>query len=85
MNAPTTAPALTPIQTTDWLQRWEVYHRLQALEIACECGVNQALTVEIVTPLDILQVWVVMRNIRSSRMELINCLENCWQLPEKTQ
>jgi hypothetical protein len=85
MNASTTTPALTPILTTDWLQRWEVYHRLQTLEIACECGVNQPLTVGIETPLDILQVWVVMRNIRSTRQELIDCLENCWQLPEKTQ
>jgi hypothetical protein len=81
MNASPAPNLLTPIAPTDWIQRWEIYHRLQSLEIDCQCGVNQPLQVAIESPLDLLQVWAIVRQMGSSRQELIDRLENCWQLP----
>jgi hypothetical protein len=79
------ATSLTPILRLDLIQRWEVYHRLQALEIACQCGVNQPLQVDIPSPAVLLQVWGVLKRVGASRQELIEKLENAWQLPEKSQ
>jgi hypothetical protein len=80
MNAFPVPESPTQILPSDWMQRWEVYHRLQSLGIACECQVNQPLRVEVETPLDVLQVWSLVRQVRASRQELIECLHRCWQL-----
>jgi hypothetical protein len=84
MNASTSPTQLTQILPVDRIQRWEVYYRLQSLEIDCQCGVNQPLEVNDQSPLDIMQIWSIVRQMRSSRQELLDCLENCWQLPERS-
>jgi hypothetical protein len=74
------APALvsTPLQL-DRLIRWEVYHRLQALEIPCQCGVNHPLTVTTDTPLAITQVWSVVKAATTPKADLAAHLNRCWQ------
>ncbi|MGD1872746.1 MAG: Asr1405/Asl0597 family protein [Mastigocoleus sp.] len=60
--------------------RWEVYRRLQQLDIPCWCGVNQPLTVEINHVRAAIQVWSVMRSLNEGRQSLISSLERCWEL-----
>ncbi|WP_414752914.1 Asr1405/Asl0597 family protein [Anabaena sp. CCY 9910] len=63
----------------DWADRWQVYQRLQELEIPCWCEANQPLKVELVTPMTVVQLWSVMRQFTSSRRDLIYSLEINWQ------
>ncbi|BAB72555.1 Asr1405/Asl0597 family protein [Anabaena sp. FACHB-709] len=63
----------------DWADRWQVYQRLQELEIPCWCEANQPLKVELVTPMTVVQLWSVMRQFTSSRQDLIYSLEINWQ------
>ncbi|MBW4607857.1 MAG: hypothetical protein KME22_11695 [Hassallia sp. WJT32-NPBG1] len=63
----------------DWLDRWQVYQRLQELDIRCWCETNQPLKVEISNPIAAIQLWSVMRQFTRSRQEMIYTLEDCWQ------
>ncbi len=63
----------------DWLDRWLVYKRLQELEIPCSCETNQPLTVQISNPVDLVQVWSVIRHFSASRQQLIRILKKSWQ------
>lgn len=56
-------------------ERWDAYHRLQELEIPCQCSTHQPLTIQIVSPNQLIQVWSVIRRINSSRQDLIEILE----------
>jgi hypothetical protein len=60
-------------------ERWEVYHRLQSLQIDCQCSTNQPLRVCTHSPNQLLQVWGVLRQVRASRLSLVSWLESCWQ------
>ncbi|WP_414549817.1 Asr1405/Asl0597 family protein [Anabaena sp. CCY 0017] len=63
----------------DWANRWQVYRRLQELDIPCCCEANQPLRVEINHPLAVVQLWSVMQQLTASRQELIWNLEDCWK------
>lgn len=60
------------------IDRWQVYQRLQELEIPCKCGSCQPLQIEVITPIAMLQVWSVLKHCRASRTELVQWLEQCW-------
>ena len=62
----------------DWLARWEIYQRLQELEIPCSCSTNQPLTVEVNDPIALVQIWSVIRHCSASRQEMILVLQQCW-------
>lgn len=62
----------------NWADRWQVYQRLQELEIPCWCESNQPLQVEITHPLAIIQLWSVMRQFTVSRQDIISSLEKSW-------
>ncbi|BAY91683.1 MULTISPECIES: Asr1405/Asl0597 family protein [unclassified Tolypothrix] len=62
----------------NWADRWQVYQRLQQLEIPCWCESNQPLQVEITNPLAIIQLWSVMRQFSVSRQDIISSLEKSW-------
>jgi hypothetical protein len=59
--------------------RWQVYHRLQDLDIECQCSLHQLLQVCINGPAQLLQLWIVLRQVESSRGSLIPWLETSWQ------
>lgn len=63
----------------DWAERWQVYQRLQELDIPCWCQTNQPLTVQLEDVSTAVQFWGVMRRFTASRQELIWLLETCWQ------
>ncbi|MBW4647365.1 MAG: hypothetical protein KME06_01490 [Kastovskya adunca ATA6-11-RM4] len=62
----------------DWVDRWQVYRRLQELSISCQCGSNQPLTVQIDDVKTAVQVWSVVRQITVPRWGLVGWLERCW-------
>lgn len=59
-------------------ERWEVYQRLQELEIICSCQSHQPLQVNIHTPTDLILLWSVSRRICSDRSDLLCWLNRCW-------
>lgn len=75
-------PLITPevkiVVSVDWTDRWQVYTRLQELNITCSCGMNQSLTVEISNVMAAIQLWSVVHQFTASRRELIQTLERCW-------
>ena len=60
--------------------RWQVYLRLQQLDIPCVCTTNQPLRVQIQTTAAAVQLWSVVRQLTATRHELAFWLEQCWQL-----
>ncbi len=62
----------------NWSDRWQVYQRLQELDIPCWCETNQPLTIQIENAYTAIQVWSVIRQFTASRQVLIWALEGCW-------
>ena len=62
-----------------WSCRWEVFRRLQALDIKCSCSTNKPLMVYLHSPTTIIQIWSVLRQCGASRRNLIDWLDNCWE------
>ena len=63
----------------NWSDRWQVYQRLQLLDIPCWCDTNQPLKVKIENPLAAIQVWCVIRQLTASRQDLVLTLQRSWQ------
>ena len=61
-------------------ERWSIYHRLQELEIPCQCSTNKSLQVELDNALAIAQLCSVVRQSTASRRELVNWLDRCWKI-----
>ena len=60
-------------------ERWEVYYRLQSLGIPCQYRTGEPLTVWLESPLNVVQYWCALRQLRGTRAELVEWLQNCWQ------
>ncbi|WP_421654855.1 Asr1405/Asl0597 family protein [Leptothermofonsia sp. ETS-13] len=60
--------------------RWQARERLQALSIPCHCTADGCLVVEINSPLAVIQLKSVVQQLTASRAELVNWLENCWEM-----
>ena len=60
-------------------ERWQLYHRLQVLDIECKCLLHKLLQVCIAGPAQLLQLWTVLRQLEASRGCLIDWLETCCQ------
>ena len=61
-------------------ERWSIFHRLQELDIPCICSTDKPLQVQLDTPNAIAQLCSVVKQSTEPRQELINWLNNCWQL-----
>ncbi|MDB9465933.1 Asr1405/Asl0597 family protein [Dolichospermum circinale] len=64
----------------DWADRWQVYQRLQELDVICVCETNQPLMVEINNPTAAIQLWSVIQQFSASRQDLIKNIENSWRI-----
>ena len=60
--------------------RWQVYRRLQELEIPCQCGTNQPLRYQINDVAGAIQLWSVVKQVSVPRLELASWLESCWRI-----
>ncbi|MEH2080916.1 MAG: Asr1405/Asl0597 family protein [Nostoc sp.] len=63
----------------NWVDRWQVYQRLEELDIPCSCAANQPLKVEISNLTAAVQLWSVVRRFTASRQDQIWTLECCWK------
>ncbi|MEM6599134.1 MAG: Asr1405/Asl0597 family protein [Cyanobacteria bacterium P01_D01_bin.36] len=61
--------------------RWQVYHRLQSLNIDCQCGGFQPLKVTLRTPTEAIQLWSIVRRVSQPRQVLIDSLTESWRAP----
>ncbi|NJM72925.1 MAG: hypothetical protein HC862_23820 [Scytonema sp. RU_4_4] len=61
------------------VDRWQIYRRLQELDIPCWCETNQPLTVEISNPTAAIQLWSVVQQFTTNRQDLIRNLKKCWR------
>jgi hypothetical protein len=66
--------------TVKWAYRWEVFRRLKALEIDCQCSTNEPLLVDLDSPMTLIQVWSVIRQSTAERHQLIDWLNDCWKI-----
>ncbi|MFM7716988.1 MAG: Asr1405/Asl0597 family protein, partial [Microcystis sp.] len=46
---------------------WQVYHRIQSLDIECKCLFHKLLQVRIHASAQLLQLWIVLRQVEASR------------------
>lgn len=67
------------IVEVSWLDRWQVYQRLQELEITCWCAIDRPLRVQLDSALQVAQLESVLRQYRYSRRELQVWLDSCWE------
>ncbi len=67
------------IVEVNWADRWQVYQRLQELDIPCRCATGQPLMAHIADALAAVQLWSVSRQFTASRQDLVQWLEHCWQ------
>ncbi|MEB3267468.1 MAG: hypothetical protein VKJ09_02915 [Leptolyngbya sp.] len=74
-----TDTALTTPLNLDCVERWDVFHRLQALAIACECSPGQPLRVAVSTPTAAIQVWSVVQHCTQRSTDSPERLERCWR------
>jgi hypothetical protein len=63
------------------MHKWDVYHRLKALDIDCHCQTDRPLSIELNTTQTAIQVWSIIKHLTASRQESIDWLNRCWQLP----
>lgn len=68
------------IVTVEWSERWQVYHRLKALEIDCSCRINEPLQVAPDSPQQAIQLWSIVKQVTSSRQDLVDWLHQCWRI-----
>lgn len=61
--------------------RWQVYFRLQELDIPCQCKSYQPLLVDIQSAQALIQVWSVVKRISTPRSDLSAGLNQCLRLP----
>ncbi|MDJ0800678.1 MAG: hypothetical protein QNJ51_28375 [Calothrix sp. MO_167.B12] len=76
-NSSTPRVQVLDIPTGD---RWQIYSRLQELNIRCWCPVDGSLRVEISTDMDAVLIRSVAMQFTASRQQLIDWLGECWQL-----
>lgn len=60
--------------------RWQIYQRLQELNIPCEYIMYSPLKVKIQHTTQAIQLWSVLQNQMTPRQVLANRLEKCWSL-----
>jgi hypothetical protein len=73
---PSEGEKIFPLSAWD---RWQVYHQLPSLNIECKCLLHQPLQVRIARQAQLLQLWIVLRQLETCRGSLIGWLEPCWR------
>ena len=63
-----------------WSERWQVYHRLKAMEIECSCCMNEPLQAAPKSPQEAIQLWSIVKQVTSNRQELVDWLHQCWRI-----
>lgn len=77
MNPLELEPEASEVLAINWVDRWQVYQRLQELEIPCWCGMNEPLRLQVKTVQQAIQLLSVLKQFTTSRQELVKWLEQC--------
>ncbi|NEP02019.1 MAG: hypothetical protein F6K58_25850 [Symploca sp. SIO2E9] len=81
MSQSSSQPQATQVIEITASDRWQVYRRLQELDITCSYRTNQPLSYQVNEVTAAIQVWSVVRQLKLSRCEIAAWLEKCWQCP----
>ena len=68
------------IVTVEWDERWQVYHRLKAIEVECSCRINEPLQASPKSPQQAIQLWSIVKQVNSNRQDLVDWLNQCWKI-----
>ncbi len=71
---------INQVVEVNWADRWQVYHRLQELEVPCRCFTNEPLLFQLHSTTSAIQLWSVVRQLTASRSELVRWLDSCWRV-----
>ncbi|MEB3343806.1 Asr1405/Asl0597 family protein [Okeania sp.] len=80
MNKYNQKPNTCEILDVSSVDRWQVYRRLQELDIDCWCEVEKPLQVNIKNINEANQLRSVLKQFTANRRELVQLLQNCWQV-----
>jgi hypothetical protein len=78
-NTPEQPAGIHQVIEIDRTEKWQLYNRLQELQIDCQCAGDRPLIVQCRTVNDVIQLWSVVKQISSSRQQLVNWLQLCWK------
>ena len=73
-------PDTCEISEISWVDRWQVYKRLQELDIHCWCEVEKPLRVQLKNTNEVTQLESVLKQFTANRYELVQLLQRCWQV-----
>jgi hypothetical protein len=59
--------------------RWQIYRRLQELNISCDCRAYQPLRAEIRSSLELILLWSVVRQFDAPKADHVEWLRRCWR------
>ncbi|MDJ0715284.1 MAG: hypothetical protein QNJ54_13845 [Prochloraceae cyanobacterium] len=76
---------ISKVVKVNWADRWQVYQRLQELEIPCQCVTGEPLCVELDNTKEAIQLWSVVKQLTASRRELVVWLDDCWDMKACTE
>lgn len=80
MLPPSGSNVLHQIVEIPYHQRWQIYHRLQELNIPCCCREDGSLQVQVNNWIAAILIRSTVIQFTASRLSLIDWLERCWQL-----
>ncbi|MEA5593170.1 Asr1405/Asl0597 family protein [Rivularia sp. UHCC 0363] len=80
MLPPPASNAVHQIVQIPRYQRWQIYHRLQELNIPCSCLSDGSLQVQINNSVAAILLRSTVIQFTASRPSLIDWLQRCWQL-----
>ncbi len=80
MLPPPASNAVHQIVQIPRYQRWQIYHRLQELNIPCACLSDGSLQVQINNSVAAILLRSTVIQFTASRPSLIDWLQRCWQL-----
>ncbi|MEM1169707.1 MAG: Asr1405/Asl0597 family protein [Cyanobacteria bacterium P01_H01_bin.35] len=73
-------PYICQILEVSCVDRWQVYRRLQELEIDCWCEAEKPLQVHIKNTNEATQLESVLKQFTAHRQELAKLLQSCWEV-----
>jgi hypothetical protein len=79
-NTPESQPETSQIIEINHSQKWEVYYRLQELQITCQCASDRPLQAQCHHTKDLIQIWSVIQQATANRHKLVDWLESCWKI-----
>ncbi|MGD1713770.1 Asr1405/Asl0597 family protein [Hydrocoleum sp. CS-953] len=68
---------ILPVSCVD---RWQVYRRLQELDIDCSCEAEKPLQVNLKNTNEANQLESVLKQFTAHRHELVQLLQSCWEV-----